>query len=272
MESSLSQTVFLEGLLSELFECLSGRRIIVIETAECSPISIDESWSFVSFAPVGEVGFSYLGSGAAGDIVLNEAGLTSISKIIGIQTRRTAGFTLLRPMHQRLYRVYEDRNSGSLEKIGDVQIAVSGREIKCLYGRYNKPIHTKWMKLRVDVVAIMARNVGHIYCGKRIPSAVFLVVNNEKVMEVKMDTDGEMISFEKKQSIDLDDDIQLEVSLGAISISLEELLRLREGSNITVQIQRKLTGYLGLGADSFAEVELHFGESAMAIEVKNILL
>jgi hypothetical protein len=272
MESSLSQTVFHEGLLSELFGCLSGRKIVVVETMMCSPISIDESWSFVSLAPVVEVGFSYTASDSAGELALNEAGLALISERIGIRARKTPGFTLLRPMHQRLYRVYEDHDSRSLDQLGDVQIAVSGRESKSLYGRYNNPMLMKWMRVKVGITAKVDHLLGDVDRGKRIPCSVFLEFNNKNMMEVKMDASGESLSLEAIKSVDLDDEVHLEVSLGAIRISLEELLRLREGSKITIQIRKTLRGYLGLGADSFAEVELHFGDDVMAIEVMNVLL
>lgn len=272
MESSLSQTVFHEGLLSDFFSCLSGRRIVVVETMNIGPVSLDDSWGFVSFAPVGELGFSYLAGGRFGELLLNEAALASISQKIGIQTRRTEGFTLLRPMYQRLYRIYEDRGSQNLDKLGDMQIAVIGRELKYLYERYNRLTLIRWIKIKVGISAKFNLSGGEVKSGKVVQCSIFLQVNNQKEKEVKMVGEGECISLQMIESADQEDDLQLEVSLGAISMSLEELLRLREGSRISVKIQKNLKGYLGLGADSFAEVELRFGDDAMAIEIKNVLL
>jgi len=236
------------------------------------PVSLDDSWSFISFAPVGEIGFSYSSSGQFGDLLLNEAGLTLMSRKFGTQTRRTTGFTLLRPMYQRLYRVYEDRGSLTLEKLGDMQIAVIGREMNRLHARYNKLIHIKWIRLKVCILAKFDVSQESLKPGKIVPCSAFLHVNQQEIMEVKMVESGEYISLQMIESAELEDEVQLEVFLGAISISLEELLRLREGSSIKVQIQKTLKGHLGLGADSFAEVELRFGDDAMAIEIKNILL
>lgn len=272
MENSLSQTLFHEGLLSEVFSCLSGRRIVVVETMILEPVSLDSSWGFVSFAPVGEIGFSYSSCGQFGELLLNEEGLASISKKIGVHTRRTKNFTLLRPMYQRLYRVHEDRGSQALYKLGDMQIAVVGREIKCLYAHYNRLKLVKWMKLKAHLSARFNISIAELEPGKKIPCSVFLQTHNQNVMEVNMVGSSDGVSLQMLESSDLEDELQLEVSLGAINISLEELLKLREGSSIVVQIERTLKGYLGLGADSFAEVELRFVDNAMAIEIKNVLL
>jgi hypothetical protein len=270
----ISQTLQMEGLLSDIFSCLSGRKIVALETEHVNDFVISESWSYLSFLSFGELAFCYKSSKTDHDLELYENGLNDLADRLGVQVKRLPSFGLVVPACERLYRFYEnvEIKNACFQMLGSAHVACSGQILRHLGIIYEKNILQYVTKVRTDIVAIVTSNIEGLKKEDRLKCVIKLIAAKGKRSTVVVTKNNNNYEFTLNSAYEESNHLEVEVSLGAISMSLDEIVKLREGATITLPGTETFRGFLNLGLDSFAEVEIRMDNGEMVLEVQSILM
>jgi hypothetical protein len=257
----------------------AGREMVALETAYHESFDKDLKWNTFQINKITELGFACTSS-CEGEIWSSDFNVTEHTDLIaalgtntGIEISSIQSFTLLKPISQKLYKVYaKDDESGSYYQAGSIGVAINGRDVASIVNDLLVNPVTKRYQIGFKLCACLQGSVQKIGLGTKIPCRFFLVRRGGVKMEVIMSKEENVYTLRQISSPDDTSELLVDVVLGSLSMSVHELIKIREGEKISFGFLPKLTGFLSLGAEVFAEVELDVRDGEVSLKVNNILL